>query len=500
MVVDGVTDEDVDRLFHALADATRRDILRRCVRGEPSVSRLADAYPMSFAAVQKHVAVLERAGLVTKERRGREQLVRTDPDAVSRARQALDELETAWRGRVDRMADLLAQVRPTQTRREDTTMSVTSVEKDFDSLSLTLIADFDAPIERVWQLWADPRQLERWWGPPTHPATVEKHDLAPGGEVSYFMTGPEGEKSRGWWRVTSVDPPRSLEFTDGFANQDGTRSPTCQRPRCPMRLTEHGGGTRMELRFGLRLPRAHGAARQHGHDRGHARGGRPDGRAARRLTRTSPYPSDRKDTREMRKLIVSTFVTLDGVMQAPGGPEEDDSGGFAHGGWSVNYWDDQMGQVMGEAMSKPFDLVLGRKTYDIFAALWPHASDDAGGKPLNDATKYVASRSQSRAGLEPSVLIEGDAAEGVAALKQGDGPELQVHGSGNLIQTLLRHNLVDQFRLWVFPVVIGSGKRLFADGTIPAGLKLVDSTVSTTGVVIGTYEPAGEIVTGSFAN
>jgi dihydrofolate reductase len=196
---------------------------------------------------------------------------------------------------------------------------------------------------------------------------------------------------------------------------------------------------------------------------------------------------------------VSTFLTLDGVMQGPGGPGEDDSGGFAHGGWSVNYWDEKMGEVMGAAMSAPFDLVLGRTTYDIFAAFWPDAPEEAGGKPLNDATKYVASRSQPTLDWSNSVLIEGDAAEGIAALKQEDGPELQVHGSGNLIQTLLRHNLVDQYRLWVFPLVIGSGKRLFSDGTIPSGLKLVDSTVSTTGVVIGTYEPAGEIVTGSFA-
>ena len=200
----------------------------------------------------------------------------------------------------------------------------------------------------------------------------------------------------------------------------------------------------------------------------------------------------------MRKLIVSTFLTLDGVMQGPGGPGEDDSGGFAHGGWSVNYWDEKMGEVMGAAMSAPFDLVLGRTTYDIFAAFWPDAPEEAGGKPLNDATKYVASRSQPTLDWSNSVLIEGDAAEGITALKQEDGPELQVHGSGNLIQTLLRHNLVDQFRLWVFPLVIGSGKRLFSDGTIPSGLKLIDSTVSTTGVVIGTYEPAGEIVTGSF--
>ena len=165
----------------------------------------------------------------------------------------------------------------------------------------------------------------------------------------------------------------------------------------------------------------------------------------------------------------------------------------------MNYWDEQMGQVMGEAMSTPFDLVLGRRTYDIFAAHWPHATEDPGAKPLNNATKYVASRSHPTLEWSNSVLIQGDAAEGIAALKKEDGPELQVHGSGNLIQTLLRHNLVDQYGLWVFPLVIGSGKRLFAGGTIPAGLKLVDSKVSTTGVMIGTYEPAGEIVTGSFA-
>jgi dihydrofolate reductase len=208
-------------------------------------------------------------------------------------------------------------------------------------------------------------------------------------------------------------------------------------------------------------------------------------------------PSERG--RVMRKLIVSTFVTLDGVMQAPGGPEEDDEGGFEYGGWSVNYWDDRMGAVMGEAMSGPFDLLLGRRTYDIFAAYWPHASDAQGAKPLNEATKYVASRGRPELTWEKSVLIEGDAAEGVEALKRGDGPELQVHGSGNLAQTLMRHNLVDEYRLWTFPLVIGTGKRLFADGTIPAGLRLVDSTVSTTGVVIGTYEAAGEIVTGTFA-
>jgi uncharacterized protein YndB with AHSA1/START domain len=128
-------------------------------------------------------------------------------------------------------------------------MSIVSVDKDFDTLRLTLIAELDAPIERAWQLWADPRQLERWWGPPTHPSTVERHDLVAGGEVAYFMTGPGGEQTRGWWRITSVDPPRSLEFTDGFAKEDGTPNPKTPTTSVQVRLSEHDGGTRMEMRF-----------------------------------------------------------------------------------------------------------------------------------------------------------------------------------------------------------------------------------------------------------
>jgi uncharacterized protein YndB with AHSA1/START domain len=128
-------------------------------------------------------------------------------------------------------------------------MSVVSVEKDLDNLRLVLVAEFAAPIERVWQLWADPRQLERWWGPPTHPARVEKHDLAPGGEVTYVMTGPDGETSRGWWRVTSVDPPASLDFIDGWANRDGTPNADMPTTAAQARLTERDGVTRLELRF-----------------------------------------------------------------------------------------------------------------------------------------------------------------------------------------------------------------------------------------------------------
>jgi dihydrofolate reductase len=201
----------------------------------------------------------------------------------------------------------------------------------------------------------------------------------------------------------------------------------------------------------------------------------------------------------MRELLVTTFLTLDGVMQAPGGPGEDEDASFAYGGWSVSYWDDLLTEVMAEATSKPFAMVLGRKTYDILAAYWPTAPEEAGGKVLNEATKYVASRGRPRLEWSNSVLLEGDAADAVARLKQEEGPELQVHGSANLIQTLLRHGLVDRFRVFINPCVVGTGKRLFGDGTVPAGLKLVDSKVSGTGVIVATYEPAGELPTGTFA-
>jgi dihydrofolate reductase len=201
----------------------------------------------------------------------------------------------------------------------------------------------------------------------------------------------------------------------------------------------------------------------------------------------------------MREVIVSTFQSLDGVMQAPGGPEEDPTGGFTLGGWSVNFWDDSMMQRMGEAMTEPFDLLLGRKTYEIFAAHWPHVTDDPGADALNRATKYVASRTREELEWANSVLIRGDVGEEVARLKEGSGPEIQVHGSGDLIQTLMRHHLVDEYRLWTFPVLLGSGKRLFDGGTTPGSLRLADVTTSTTGVVMATYEPAGEIEVGSFA-
>jgi dihydrofolate reductase len=200
----------------------------------------------------------------------------------------------------------------------------------------------------------------------------------------------------------------------------------------------------------------------------------------------------------MRKLIVTTFLTLDGVMQAPGGPGEDESGGFALGGWSVNHWDDRMGELKSEEFNVPFDLLLGRRTYEIFAGYWPHHPEEAYGKPLNDATKYVCSRSRPSLDWTPALLLEGDAAEGVAALKEGDGPELQVHGSGNLAQTLIRHGLVDEYRLWASTSCSGRASACSRTARSPPRCASSTRRVSTTGVFMGTYEPAGEVVTGSF--
>jgi dihydrofolate reductase len=201
----------------------------------------------------------------------------------------------------------------------------------------------------------------------------------------------------------------------------------------------------------------------------------------------------------MRKLITSTFVTLDGIMQAPGGPGEDESSSFKSGGWSVNYWDGMMGDVMGETFARKPELLLGRKTYEIFAAYWPYHADEPGADNLNNAKKYVVSRTLDRVDWNNSTLIKGDVVKEIARLKESNGPEIQVHGSCNLIQTLLKNNLLDELHLWIFPVAIGKGKRLFGEGTNPTGFKVLDSKTSSTGVIIARYAHAGDLKTGSFA-
>lgn len=201
----------------------------------------------------------------------------------------------------------------------------------------------------------------------------------------------------------------------------------------------------------------------------------------------------------MRKLIVLSFITLDGVMQAPGGPDEDKTGDFPYGGWSAGYWDDGLNTTMAEQMGHPFDMLLGRKTYDIFAAAWPTIDPNS---VINSYRKYVVTHRPVPPETEiwkNTVRINGDVAGEIARIKAEDGPEIQVHGSGQLIQQLLRHDLVDEYWLKVYPVILGKGKRLFAEGTIPAGLELVKSVTSPSGVVIANYQRSGQIKFGSMA-
>ena len=196
----------------------------------------------------------------------------------------------------------------------------------------------------------------------------------------------------------------------------------------------------------------------------------------------------------MRKIIVLSFITLDGVMQGPGGPTEDTSGNFTYGGWTVPYFDEFLGKVMAEQMGKPFDLLLGRKTFELFASYWPQHQEEGAG--INKAIKYVASKTLTTHEWSKSVFLKSNVVDEIKQLKQQDGPDLQVHGSSNLIQTLLEHDLVDEFWLKVFPVTLGLGKRLFDKGTIPASFALVDSKSSPSGVIIANFKRAGELKTG----
>jgi dihydrofolate reductase len=189
-------------------------------------------------------------------------------------------------------------------------------------------------------------------------------------------------------------------------------------------------------------------------------------------------------------------MTLDGVMQGPGGPTEDTSGDFRYGGWTVPYFDDVLGETMGEQMGKPFDLLLGRKTFEIFASYWPEHEDE--GAAINRATKYVASNTLAEHPWQETVFLKGNVVEEIKKLKQQDGPDLQVHGSANLIQTLLAHDLVDELWLKIFPLTLGKGKRLFAEGTIPASYSLIESKTSPSGVIIASFKRAGKVKTGSF--
>ena len=199
----------------------------------------------------------------------------------------------------------------------------------------------------------------------------------------------------------------------------------------------------------------------------------------------------------MRKIIVLSFISLDGVMQAPGGPEEDNGNNFKFGGWTVPFSDEESEKIMTEQMGKPFDMLLGRKTFDIFASYWPEHDNEIG-DPINNATKYVVSKSMKESQWQKSIFINDNVVEELKKIKESDGPDLQVHGSGNLIQTLLKNDLVDELWLKTFPVILGSGKRLFEDGITPSSFKLTDSKITQNGVIFANYIRDGEVKTGSF--
>lgn len=202
----------------------------------------------------------------------------------------------------------------------------------------------------------------------------------------------------------------------------------------------------------------------------------------------------------MRKIITTTFITLDGVMQGPGGSEEDTADGFQYGGWQMAWdeEDDVADKIMDKFMSTPFDLLLGRRTYDIWAAFWPnHKEEPRWGKPFDRAKKYVVSHTPFELSWDNSALITGDVVAEIKKLKNADGPDLVVWGSGNLTQTLLQYNLIDRMHIWTYPVTLGSGKKLFAEGTQPERFKPVESKITTIGVIFATYEPSTPLKKGS---
>ena len=200
---------------------------------------------------------------------------------------------------------------------------------------------------------------------------------------------------------------------------------------------------------------------------------------------------------DMRKIVVLSFITLDGVMQAPGGPDEDPSSGFKFGGWQAPYATESSMQPMVQQLSEPFDLLLGRKTYDIFASYWPKHTDGFVGEPFDACRKYVVSHEAIALPWNNSELITGDVVQQIQKLKSSDGPMLQVHGSGDLIQTLLREDLVDELWLKIYPLTLGTGKKLFADGTRPAAYAMTEHTVMDNGVIFANYKRAGDVTTGT---
>ena len=343
-------------------------------------------------------------------------------------------------------------------------MSVTSIDKDFDTLTLTLVADFDAPVERVWQLWADPRQLERWWGPPGYPATFEEHDLTPGGAVSYFMTTPEGEKPRGWWRITSIDAPRSLEFTDGFADEDGNPVPGTPVSTVRIQLTEREGGTRMELRSVSDSREEMEQLMSMG--------------AAEGLQQAVGQMDALLETKG-RRFKLQTQVTVDGYMAGPAGEMD----------WMRFPWSDDVGAYIDATMRGVDTIVLGRKLAEGFIPAWesrPESEDQASIDWMNNTPKVVISNSLGESPWKNAVVAGGDLAETINRLKAQPGGDMIAYGGGTLVSSLIAENLLDEIRLFVNPTAIGAGMPVFG---ARQELNLVEARPFACGITALHYEP-----------
>jgi uncharacterized protein YndB with AHSA1/START domain/dihydrofolate reductase len=386
-------------------------------------------------------------------------------------------------------------------------MTVTAVRKDSRRLTLTVEAEFDAPVERIWQLWADPRLLERWWGPPTYPATFTKHDLVPGARVEYHMTGPAGDQPHGSWDVLEVEPPRRIVIRDTCT--DAGDAPGTDAPINTIRvdIVEIAQGrTRMTIETVFPSTEAMERALAMGTDEGLGQAvGQIDAilaedsikhsihrRAVDHVNHIHPTPDSAKGA--IMKLTTVTNVSVDGVMQGLGGQDEDRRGGFERGGWALPLFDGEAATFLGQIYQRADAFLFGRQTYEIFAGSWG-TWDDPGDSPiwtaLNTKPKYVASTTLTDPQWADTTVLSGDTAEAIGELKARPAGELQVHGSGNLARWLFDNELVDEIILLTYPLIVGQGARLFPDTGPDTALDLVDSRATPGGVTIQVYRPTG---------
>jgi uncharacterized protein YndB with AHSA1/START domain/dihydrofolate reductase len=343
-------------------------------------------------------------------------------------------------------------------------MTVVSVDKDFDALELVLVAEFEAPVERVWQLWADPRKLERWWGPPTYPATFGKYDLTPGGEASFFMTGPAGERSHGWWRINAVEPPTFLAFTDGWADEDGRPQPDKPTTDVRMQLTERAGGTRMEIRSVF-------SSREH-----------MDSIVSAGAVEAFAAAVGQMDGLLLRRFKLHTQVTLDGFMGGPNGEMD----------WTTYPWTKDL-EAYADALAESVDtIVLGRKLAEGFIPAWesrPEGESDESIDWMINTPKVVISNTLKESPWANAVVAGGDLGEVIGELKARPGGDLIAYGGSTFVSSLIGAELLDELHLFVNPTAIGSGLPVFPDGDSYGRFELVATRRFDCGMAVLHLEP-----------